>query len=462
MDTEKQPTTAVSRAPAVVPATASNVALPAVSEVTGDMLTQITGALGVPRDVVAQDDQIGHAWSQLPRLVRRIPPHLRDERIVRACIAVATGLFDAAINYIWNAAILALREKVRDFGLHVIPQILDDRSFDEASLVDLKDADLLELCHKLNLITGQAYHFLDQCRATRNSYSVAHPSDGTVDEDEVVYFISQCQKYALSNVQHARGVDTKALLGSLSAAKFSANQLNEWETRVRGTFDAQRHLIFGMLHGVYCDPDAGEVARVNALELCKRVQDELTPSAQSVLLDRHQDYRAKGDEKRHRASQQFFQRVGLMALLSEAEVHRLITSASKDLLRVHNGFSNFYNEPPFADRLVQLTRDVGVPRERAADVRGGRGHLRGWKSVRRLQWRRAELPFAGQLVFAPRDQLDAGPPEVPETGRQPHEASCRLQGKLPRAGGSSGSQQRADEFTGRLPALAGVGSSPSA
>ena len=362
MDTEKQPTPAVSRAPAVVPATASNVTLPAVSKVTGDMLTQITGALGVPRDVVAQDDQIGHAWSQLPRLVRRIPPHLRDERIVRACIAVATGLFDAAINYIWNAAILALREKVRDFGLHVIPQILDDRSFDEASLVDLKDADLLELCHKLNLITSQAYHFLDQCRATRNSYSVAHPSDGTVDEDEVVYFISQCQKYALSNVQHARGVDTKALLGSLSAAKFSADQLNEWETRVRGTFDAQRQLIFGMLHGVYCDPDAGEVARVNALELCKRVQDELTPSAQSVLLDRHQDYRAKGDEKRHRASQQFFQHVGLMALLSEAEVHRLITSASKDLLRVHNGWSNFYNEPPFADRLVQLTRDIGVPR----------------------------------------------------------------------------------------------------
>jgi len=192
--------------------------------------------------------------------------------------------------------------------------------------------------------------------------AVAVGPDGTVDEDEVVYFISQCQKYALSNVQHSRGVDTKALLRSLSAATFSSNQPNEWETRVRATFDAQRHLIFGMLHGVYCDPDAGEVARVNALELCKRVQDELTPSAQSVLLDRHQDYRAKGDEKRHRASQQFFQRVGLMALLSEAEVHRLITSASKDLLRVHNGFSNFYNEPPFADRLVQLTRDVGVPR----------------------------------------------------------------------------------------------------
>ena len=157
-------------------------------------------------------------------------------------------------------------------------------------------------------------------------------------------------------------MDIRALLESLSAAKFSADQWSEWEARIRGTFDAQRQLIFGMLHGVYCDPGKAEVARVNALELCKRVQDELTPSTQSLLLDRHQDYRARGDEKRHRASQQFFQHVGLMALLSEAEVHSLITSASKDLLRVHNEWSNFYNEPPFAERLVRLTRDIGVPR----------------------------------------------------------------------------------------------------
>ncbi len=145
------------------------------------MLDQITDALGVDRSVVAVDHQIEHAWSQLPRLIRRIPPKLRDEKIVKACIAVASGLFDSAINYIWNAAVVELREKVRRFGLHVIPQILDDKSFDEASLVDLKDAELLDLCLKLNLISDKDFFFLDQCRATRKSYSVAHPADGDVD-----------------------------------------------------------------------------------------------------------------------------------------------------------------------------------------------------------------------------------------------------------------------------------------
>lgn len=347
--------------PAISPAAGPPIKLPDVASLSGNMLDQLTGALGVDRSVVALDHQIEHAWSQLPRLIRRIPPELRDEKIVKACIAVASGLFDSAINYIWNAAVVELREKVRRFGLHVIPQILDDRSFDEASLVDLKDAELLDLCLKLNLISDQDFFFLDQCRATRNSYSVAHPADGDVDEDEILNFLSRCQKHALSSAQNPKGVDTKALLTALKAARFKKGQLEEWDKRIRGTFDAQRELIFGMLHGVYCDADSGEEARVNALAICEAFNGEFTPKTQSNLVDRHQDYRAKGDEKRYTASQRFFEKIELLSLLGDAEIHNLVTSASRNLLSVHNDWNNFYNEPPFAQRLAQLTKDIGVP-----------------------------------------------------------------------------------------------------
>ena len=57
----------------------------------------------------------------------------------------------------------------------------------------------------------------------------------------------------------------------------------------------------------------------------------------------------------------FFERLRLIPLLGTSEVHRIITSASRRLLSVHNDWNNFYNEPPFADRLMQLTKDVGVP-----------------------------------------------------------------------------------------------------
>jgi hypothetical protein len=86
-----------------------------------------------------------------------------------------------------------------------------------------------------------------------------------------------------------------------------------------------------------------------------------TPKAKSDLINRHHDYIAKGDEKRHKASQQFFERLGMLALLGDHEFHALISNASKRLFGVHQAMDNFYNEPPFAERLMQLTKQGAIP-----------------------------------------------------------------------------------------------------
>lgn len=118
------------------------VSLPAVTATTGPMLEALTQSLGVERQLLAADDQINHAWSNLPRIISRIPPEHRNETLARMCVAIASGLFDSAINYAWNAAVVELRQKVRRFGMNVIPQIIS-RPFDEAALLDMKDAELL-------------------------------------------------------------------------------------------------------------------------------------------------------------------------------------------------------------------------------------------------------------------------------------------------------------------------------
>ncbi|WP_294314026.1 hypothetical protein [uncultured Sphingomonas sp.] len=337
------------------------VALPDVVPLSAPLLTAVTEALGLSRDIVADDEQIEHAWTQLPRLLRRIPPQLRDERIARMCIAVASGLFDAAINYVWNASVVELRDKVRRFGIAVVPQVLDDKDFDEDSLLDLKDAELLDLCRKLNLIGDDDFFFLDQCRATRNSFSVAHPAAGTVDEDEFLTFLSRCQKHALTSERNPRGVDTKGFLVALKGSGFKKEQREEWQRRIRETYDAQRELLFVMLHGLYCDPNAEETARQNALQICQALSDEFSPKVNAALVDRHQEYKAKGDDARLKASMQFFEKIGKLGLLGDADVHSVFTAASRKLLSVHNAWDNFHNEPPFADRLEQLARKNRVP-----------------------------------------------------------------------------------------------------
>ncbi len=336
------------------------ITLPNVAAITAPMLESVTKALGIGRDVLPSDAQIANAWQNLPTLIQKIPPEHRNDTIVRMCVAVAAGLFDGAVNYAWNAAVVELRNKVRRFGLAVVPQVID-KDFDEAALLDLKDADLLSLCLKLNLITEDGFFLLNQNRGIRNNFSAAHPTMGSLDEFEFLNFLSRCGSHALTNAMNPRGVDIQAFITAIKASGFTPDQTNLWVTRLSETFDAQREALIKMLHGIYCDPVVGEQARLNSLAVCDRFKNELSPTAKSELVDRHQEYKAKGDDQRSKASSLFFEKLGLLSLLGTAEIHAIFTTASANLLSAHNGMDNFYNEPPFARRLLQISNQNKIP-----------------------------------------------------------------------------------------------------
>lgn len=339
----------------------NDINLPAIVGTTTPALQALTDALGVSRNIIASDDEINAAWGNLPRVMSRIPRELRSAGLVRMCVAVSSGLFDSAINYIWNASVVELREKIRRFGLNVVEQVTGKSGFDEAKLLDLKDSELLELCLKLNLVTEDGFFFLDQCRDIRNNFSAAHPTMGDIDDHEFISFVNRCAKYALGNEQNPIGVDISAFVTALKAGRFSEAQLHEWVQRLRNTHEAQRELLFGTLHGMFCDPASSEETRINSLSVIGQFVGELSPRVRSDLIDRHQEYLAKGDQARHVASQQFFEKLGLLELLGEGERHALISNACKKLYGVHQAFDNFYNEPPFAERVWQLSSQGAIP-----------------------------------------------------------------------------------------------------
>jgi hypothetical protein len=338
----------------------TEVQLPAVAAFSAPMLTALTSALGIDRSVLASDSQIQNAWQNLPQLLSKIPPHLRAEGMARMCVAVASGLFDSAINYAWNAAIVELREKVRRFGIHIIPQITD-KDFDEKKLLDMQDYELLNLCLKLNLISETGYFMLDQCRDIRNNFSAAHPVIGSINEYEFLNFLNRCSLHALNDEQNMTGVDIKEFMTALNASSFSHEQMQIWCDRIAKTFDAQRDTIFGMLHGIYCDPAKDEHARVTAISICGAFAESFSPNSSSGLINQHQKYQAKGEQERFKASQTFFENLGLLGLLSEMERHALISAACKNLMNVHQSMNNFYNEYPFAERLAKLSLGHQIP-----------------------------------------------------------------------------------------------------
>lgn len=339
--------------------------LPSISDNTLPAIDDLTDSLGIPRNILADEEEILAAWENLPRELEEVAiqdDHEEDvaELIAKMSIAVSTGLFDGAINYIWNAAIMHLRDKVRNFGLSVVSKTRDE-DFEEDDLQSMKDAELLDLCHQLNIIDKEAYFYLDQCRDQRNNMSAAHPSIGKINDREFINFLNRCVRYAIADSSSPEGVNIDQFISAIKAEEFSEDQKKEWLDRLQNTHSAQLKLIVGTIHGIYCDPSSPESARLNGLELCKELKSEFNNSIKSKLINTHSDYQADGKEKKLKASRNFFENLEMLDLLNDTERHSIFSKAVDNLLEAHKGINNFHNEPPFAGRLLELTEQYEVP-----------------------------------------------------------------------------------------------------
>ncbi len=338
----------------------NDIQLPALSHTVLPAITALTSSLNIPRAVLASDQEISYAWRDLPRELREIPESLRGELIARMCIAVSTGLFDGAMNYIWNAAILHLRDKIRTFGLPIVASI-QGVDFEERNLVDLQDSRLLELCLKLNIIDEDGFFFLDQCRSIRNNFSAAHPTMGSVNDREFTTFLNRCIRYALADSASPRGVNISEFISALKGARLNDSQLLLWVERLTATHEAQRKMLINMIFSIYCDPATPEQARLNGIDLCNRLREFFTSDLKSDLINAHTDFIIKGNEEKRVASLRFFETLGLISLLTDSEQHSIYSKAIGRLWTVHNGMNNFYTEAPFAERLFELSQQGAIP-----------------------------------------------------------------------------------------------------
>ena len=184
---------------------------------------------------------------------------------------------------------------------------------------------------------------------------------GIINDREFITFLNRCIRFALTDDAPLVGIDFTDFIDAIKGGRFTNSQRDEWVARMDATHDPQRQLLFGTLHGIYCDPASPEESRQNALDLCVAYQSKFTTAIKSDLIDLHTDYVARGDNQRHAASQQFFEKLGLLALLNESERHSVISSAVRQLKTAHLGMNNFYNEPPFAERLMKLSKVEAIP-----------------------------------------------------------------------------------------------------
>src|SRR5690349_13013594 len=138
---------------------------------------------GLPIDnVIASTEERRVVSGNLPHFLESMPPEeKRSARYLSKFVgATAIGLFDAALNYIWNEVVLNIRKKAIVYGLDLFYDAAvgakNRESYnDESDLEGLKDSVLLDTCRKLELISDVVYRKLDHILTMRNEVAASHP-----------------------------------------------------------------------------------------------------------------------------------------------------------------------------------------------------------------------------------------------------------------------------------------------
>ncbi|MGE5409997.1 MAG: hypothetical protein ACM3MI_03480 [Clostridiales bacterium] len=281
--------------------------------------------------------------------------------------AVASGLFDAALNYLWDETITELRKRIAQYDLSYFfdnaVQNPEKRKKlgSEEDLQKIDDSELILGAREIDLISEIGYKHLDYIRYMRNWISAAHPNQGQITGLQLISWLETCVKEVMSLPLSSVAVQIKRLLSNIRENVISIEEAKEIGSFfLELTQDQINNFVFG-LFGIYTRLDSSNDSRNNIHKLLPLIWDRVDENTREGLGLRYAKYVANNDQKEKNLSREILDLVnGAQYIPGDLRVVEIETSL-ENLLIAHRGNDNFYNEPAFARQLERIVGEKPVP-----------------------------------------------------------------------------------------------------
>lgn len=332
-------------------------------------LAELVKFHGLPFDDVLVD--VDERATLLTNLGAGLKPIAIGERgnsyyLSKMIAAAASGLFDAALNYLWNETIAELRKRVSRYDLKFFFDVAvkhqDKRKEfqDEQDLQLLTDFDLLAACLSIGLISDIGHRKLNHIRDMRNHSSAAHPNHTEITGLELASFLRQCIDYVIVLDLPSGTVEIRALLNTIRTTTFTQEQASITAKFFSELPPQQTEALAKGLFGLNLDSGSIQTTRDNTRLLWPPLWNELEPSAKFAFGTRIATYLANGDHKSATVAREIYD-TGSDAGAFLPDNVRLpeLDDAIEQLRTAHRGWDNFRNEYSPARRLSNLIGEIG-------------------------------------------------------------------------------------------------------
>lgn len=331
-------------------------------------LVEFLRDVGLPHEnIMAEPSERSIIASNLPGYLQTLPAEVkRDARYLsKFVIGAGSGLFDYALNAIWNEVVIDLRKKAALYGLDIFFDAAvggsKTREFykTEDDLAALKDAVLLDTCRKLELISDTTYKKLKHILDMRNDIGISHPTNYNINAFELLGWLQTCVQDVLHDRPTEAALQVQVFIANLKGHTAPIDQATK-QTIERRFTELPSHLCGNLLRtvfGIYVAPDTDPGVRKNIATLVPALWKTCSDEPRYRLGIVLEGYNTNLYKDKYALGDQFFALVGGNAYRSASERLVIVDTLITELLDKHNGLDNFHHEAPVAANLWSYVPD---------------------------------------------------------------------------------------------------------
>ena len=329
-------------------------------------------------------------------LEENIPTEIRRENLYlsKFISACGVGLFDAALNYLWNETIVSLRKKVVNFDLeYFLESVINDverrKKFKSPEdLNKMEDWELIKGCQSTGILSDFGYKHLDYIRDMRNWVGASHPNQNQLTGLQLLSWLETCIKEVLAKDPETPAIEVGKLLHNIRNIDIT----NSKEHINRAIEQSPKDILTSLLRtlfGMYTNPATSTQIRNNIKFILNKCWILSSDESKFECGIKYSKFASNGDEARKNLAHEFISFVNGLSFLPKDALIIELSEKIDNLYRAHIGTNNFYNEPPHAKILSQYISDTGniLPNIRTKYVKTlimckiGNGYGSSWDAV---------------------------------------------------------------------------------
>ncbi|ARH18330.1 hypothetical protein N0002_05500 [Pseudomonas aeruginosa] len=340
-------------------------------------LTGYLNHLGLPtNNVLVPVHERQRVIGNLPDVINSIDLSKRAESlyISKFIAACGAGLFDAALNFIWDETVVSLRNKVARFDLeYFYDSVITDATRrsklrDEDDLVKIEEWELVRGCHVTGILSDIGYRHLDYIRDMRNWASAAHPNQNELSGLQLISWLETCLREVIAKEPEPAAIEVKRFLHSVRTQILTEQDAQHIRAGMeRLPVDIIKSLLRAIF-GMYTADNTSTQVKTNIRFIGSKCWALAPDDTRYECGFRFTTFAANGENGRKALAHEFLKGVDGLGYLSPDSLAVEMSVCINALFNAHSGFNNFHNEPAHARNLLayvpangQIPESVRVP-----------------------------------------------------------------------------------------------------